>query len=518
MLVYTMNGTWPCQVEFWVMSIYLPFGIALYQANSTVLRHVAGLQKRFSEDRVYLTLHGTSRAQGWRKWIAKWDSLNVTEKAIYGIALGMFAQFIVAIILFVISRKFHGSWGIVDHAGNSTECRRGWEWWPSIVWQFAWAWIYAPYLVYKVRGIDDVHGWRLQTVICSLAGMPGSPMWLVALYSPAFQKIDKYWAPSQWFVPGICVMEACVIFVPCWHVLKSRRLQKETLDILAEWEHKNDKSKGSIDSRSTHVRSATTVSTTGTKRSEMYTMQALNTALKTNPMPLLCFAALKDFSGENISFLNHVREWKEGWAPPTNNRLRKPNGPKLLEGDALRRRQFNLAVEIYSSFVSMQYSAFPINLSSAHHKELEAILDGPASMINAHVHDVSAIPFATWDAECQIPGYEKDTTSILSSSVSDDFSQTTAVSGNLETFRNLSLFKLGNRLPDDILIPDSFGTGVFDNAEESIKYMVLTNTWPKFVSSGYLASTTPRSFGENIKHRGIIGTVAYGISQTFTKK
>ena len=41
---------------------------------------------------------------------------------------------------------------------------------PSIIWQFTWAWIYAPYLLWKIRRIGDVHNWRLQTIICSLAG------------------------------------------------------------------------------------------------------------------------------------------------------------------------------------------------------------------------------------------------------------------------------------------------------------------------------------------------------------
>jgi hypothetical protein len=33
-------------------------------------------------------------------------------------------------------------------------------------------------------------------------------------------------------------------------------------------------------------------------------------------------------------------------------------------------------------------------------------------------------------------------------------------------------------------IPEIFSATVFDRAEESIKYLILTNTWPKFVRSG----------------------------------
>ena len=93
MLVYTMDGAWPCGVEFWVMSIYLPFGIALYQANSTVLRQIAGLQRIFaSSQNLHLSIKSNAHVRGWRGWVMKWQRMNLTERAMYGIGLGMLAQ------------------------------------------------------------------------------------------------------------------------------------------------------------------------------------------------------------------------------------------------------------------------------------------------------------------------------------------------------------------------------------------------------------------------------------------
>ena len=37
MIVYTMNGAFPCQVEYWCMCLYLPIGIGLYQAYNQQL-------------------------------------------------------------------------------------------------------------------------------------------------------------------------------------------------------------------------------------------------------------------------------------------------------------------------------------------------------------------------------------------------------------------------------------------------------------------------------------------------
>lgn len=94
MLVYTMNGAWPCQVEYWVMSIYLPFGIALYQANSTVLQKISILQDKFyaKSQGLHVSVNSKPNIRGWRKSVAKWQGLNVTERAMYGIGLGMLAQ------------------------------------------------------------------------------------------------------------------------------------------------------------------------------------------------------------------------------------------------------------------------------------------------------------------------------------------------------------------------------------------------------------------------------------------
>jgi hypothetical protein len=74
------------------------------------------------------------------------------------------------------SKKFHPGYGIFDYTVHGTaseinaKCAKGWEWWLSIVWQLFWAWVYAPYILWKSRSIRDVHGWRLQTICCCLAG------------------------------------------------------------------------------------------------------------------------------------------------------------------------------------------------------------------------------------------------------------------------------------------------------------------------------------------------------------
>ena len=290
-------------------------------------------------------------------------------------------------------------------------------------------------------------------------------------------------------------MEACLVFIPCWKVLKSHQLHKHTLDVLEEWENKQmvERTK-SRDSESTYAISATksvgsastlaaTIDSSSSNRSEMHTMQALEKCLAVNSTPLLLFAALKDFSGENISFLNHVREWKERWDPTIGPR--KQTAGLDREGfDRLRRRQFNHAVEIYISLVSMKSSKFPINIPSAIYKELEAMLEGPARTTFGESVTVEndAIPFASWNVTKGPNAW--DVESQKSPEVTADDVDPILAPTLPESHRSLSLFTRENRLPEDIPIPDEFNSAIFDQAQESVKYMVLTNTWPKFIRAG----------------------------------
>ncbi len=226
-------------------------------------------------------------------------------------------------------------------------------------------------------------------------------------------------------------------------------------------------------------------------------MNALEKALQTNPTPLLLFASFKDFSGENITFLNHVRGWKTAWnsSPDRSMAFKKPQ-VKKLEGDALRRYQFNTAVKIYASCVGVQYSDFPINLSFAHRKELGLLFDDAASLISAHVNDNSATPFDDLEGGLEHDGVSLAST-CLNRSTEEIMSRQGA--GSVRSRASVGLVYLETRLPSDVNIPEAFGPHAFDDAEESIKYMVLTNTWPKFVSAGCANSAEPQKFLCKIK-------------------
>ncbi len=45
-VVYTLNGAYPCQIEYWCINLYLPIGIGLFQTQNQQLLVVSSQQAR----------------------------------------------------------------------------------------------------------------------------------------------------------------------------------------------------------------------------------------------------------------------------------------------------------------------------------------------------------------------------------------------------------------------------------------------------------------------------------------
>ena len=99
-VVYPLNGTFPCGLEFWVMSIYLPIGIGLFQAQNQQLLIVSREQNLLKGiDELYRPLypdHGSGGLGGPRYWIWRlklwWRSVNIQNKYEGLVLVGMMVQ------------------------------------------------------------------------------------------------------------------------------------------------------------------------------------------------------------------------------------------------------------------------------------------------------------------------------------------------------------------------------------------------------------------------------------------
>ncbi len=159
-------------------------------------------------------------------------------------------------------------------------------------------------------------------------------------------------------------------------------------------------------------------------------MEALEKALATNPAPLLQFAATKDFTAENIIFLIAVRDWRFGCA------IQKSGST-----------MFSHAAQIYANSVSETLADFPINIEWSIKSRLDTIFGSAVSSESARsAHTNDAVPFSNLG---MLMGPLKSPQSAFTQIKESE--------------------------------PDCFDETVFDAAERSVKYLVLTNTWRKYI-------------------------------------
>ncbi|KAK4444749.1 hypothetical protein QBC34DRAFT_474202 [Podospora aff. communis PSN243] len=503
---YTIGPLAPALAEYWIMGIWYPFGIALFQAGNSQFLHIARAQARFARGDSGMGQLGEKKKKGGDgKKGGLWARVRVMEysqRMFLFVTLGMAVQLVVVVVVFMISKKFHPSFGIDGtEVYGKTEMEiaiqqgRGWEWWPSLFWQFLWAWVVAPIILWRSRGIKDTHGWQLQTVACCIAGLPAAPMWLVALYVPAMGPVNAVFIPPQWIAVSIFVIEIFTVFLPCWQVHKHQALRQETLDCIASWESKKKLSSVGTSAASTAATTNTYASShidplspTSTLKPEstpsspdtdlpptnnILTMAALEHVLLKNPEPLRHFSATRDFSGENIAFLTAVSTWKSALPAPFL-RNRHNTSPDIV------RREFSAALRIYVEFISPKDAEFPINIAWADLRKLQgvferaarSIMDGPDGREKKRRD--SALLFGEVDF-----GNESEV-GIASQKAEE------GKAGSAETLVLEEVgVGMGGKDGEEELwtgdIPAAFDAGVFDAAQASIKYLVLTNTWPKYV-------------------------------------
>ncbi|KAK4680593.1 hypothetical protein QC764_100700 [Podospora pseudoanserina] len=528
---YAIGPLAPEMAQFWIMSIWYPFGIALFQAGNSQFLHVAKAQSRFARPPSQMSSRFDERKQQ-PKTLSRWQKIKAMEyqtKMATLVTVGMSCQFLVVMIIFLISRKFHSDFGIpgTEVYGSTPgeiamKQGRGWEWWPSLFWQFLWAWVFAPIILWRSREIRDTHGWQLQTIACCLAGLHAAPMWLVALYVPEMAPVNMYFIPPQWIAVSIFIMEIFTVFVPCYQVHKDEALAKETWNIIKKWETKgkfgSDKSVSTADSTVPGTPLSPTSTKVGRESSlnfgdpwkqssvmesgdgdlainsipddRILTMDALVHVLSKNPEPLRQFSARRDFSGENIAFLTAVSEWKASLHPAfTSNRFEAP--------DDVVRQAYTKALKIYYEFVSPQDAEFPLNLAFEQSRQLgglfdrairdllgdsRANVDPVTPFMSAGVHDwrmpesrgsesgIMISVHVETDKMPAVPGI-----AIVPSS--DGKGEEEGIALSVSTNSMMNTFQ-------DVYqgdIPELFNASVFDAAEKSIKELVLTNTWPKYV-------------------------------------
>ncbi|KAJ6109471.1 hypothetical protein N7486_001706 [Penicillium sp. IBT 16267x] len=256
-------------------------------------------------------------------------------------------------------------------------------------------------------------------------------MFLIASYVPAFAKVNAYFAPSQWIHVSIMMWEIFTVFVPIFHVVRLWTLSKKA----TTWTAKNNSESISMSmlNKSPSPSVGWNNGSPSTLGEKSQPAESLNEFMDGQ---LQEFVSLSDFSGENIAFLSEVALWKSYW-------------PGSLDDKQLT-DAFNQALRIYANFISMKDAKFPLNISSQTLKLMQSVFEQPARSLFGEKSVNTASPF------------EADPS---------------AYSQNYEGVQ----MSYDDRYTGDI--PIGFDMAIFNDLQEEIKYLVLTNTWPKFVES-----------------------------------
>lgn len=332
-----------------------------------------------------------------------------------------------------------------------------------------------------------------ETQLIVRPSLPGTPLWIAALHSPAFDHVNKWWVPSMWLAPGIIVMQFVTIMFPIYgyfeqnvhHGQPSHEHDTKPGDMLktpgmpstASLTHAelvwNDTQQLFDDLMASGIAAGKNV----------YRMAALDRALVINPAPLLYFAAKKDFTAENIIFLMHVRDWRGMWRTA-------PRHPGTMEVvSAAKDQLLKMALRIFRDSITLA-AEFPINIEDAVARNLRDVL-GPYHQMDGRQHmdeftDRSSSMDNFFDMERVATNHGSITAQWTEKK--DEFNITvftsttsSPVGSPVEASQAGPRCTTGPSERSHPEYPPGFDEHLFDAAEASILYLVLTNTWRRFV-------------------------------------
>lgn len=90
-LAYTTNGNFSCSAEYWIMGVYLPLGIAAFQANMMQLESLSQQQRRLLDEGSLLA-KPLSRPRGLKGLVSRWHGLTTVRKTEVLIGIGLVVQ------------------------------------------------------------------------------------------------------------------------------------------------------------------------------------------------------------------------------------------------------------------------------------------------------------------------------------------------------------------------------------------------------------------------------------------
>lgn len=311
-------------------------------------------------------------------------------------------------------------------------------------------------------------------------------------------------------------MEIVTLGFPIYHIFKYKQAARETHRALEAFDQKRQQfSDSSTTTESLDTGNKTHPSLPSTiisKRGGMHPMESLDECLSTNPDNLQMYASCMELNGENIIFLTRVlafqRSCIKAFQSTCNN---------TTDFRRARTSMFRIALSIFVSLVHARTATYPINIESIIYTRLDAIF-GPATTLVASERysrstsiltgiSSSVTPWEEPQGERDEHGNESypmhtiggDTAPrppqpTLSRKSSGSESRERIVQVTAAVNEDGSAAGVGGADPlEGVKVPADFDERVFDAAFKSVRYMVWTETWQRYMSwKAKLGGAEPR--------------------------
>ncbi len=270
-------------------------------------------------------------------------------------------------------------------------------------------------------------------------------------------------------------MELTTLLFPIMQVRKYKKNARETQQALAAFDHKVDLKQRSLGS----ARSSVTQST-NSKKGKMFSMESLNECLASNYDGLQIYASGLELNGENIVFLTKVLQFQKQWHS-TFSRAKTFSGALKM--------MFPAALSIYIQLIHAATAVYPINIESPIYAKLDSIFStAVALMASSRRGSEILIPVGN----CAATPWDVATPE-TPDSTTDGFPMHSMPASRTNSGDNESTENLTRRLCDDrseeledpfanFMVPRNFDDHVFDAAFNSIKYMIWTGTWQRYMA------------------------------------
>lgn len=248
------------------------------------------------------------------------------------------------------------------------------------------------------------------------------------------------------FIPSLVVCQQVLILIPLRDASKSRATQRSSSSAQTDT--------ASLTSTTSSLSEKSPKSIFTEEMKPKACMKALEFAIEHNMESLIEWTASREFTAENMIFLREVRSWKSKWTS------------MHTVTTAQRRQMHTEASLIFFTLVNPFTAETPINIEYKIFKKLQDQFEGMEYDPYMPKRSTSPTdPMSPTERENVVCPWENtlDRPASIGSNASGASISSTSSTRSL--------------------VPSQFTEDIFEPAYESIKYLVFTNTWPRYVDA-----------------------------------